>query len=461
MNLFELSVILFLAVGCLLGSLVVAIGVRQVSIHARKVSRTALKDLLANDYYEAVSMLVPAYNVEGSIVASVRSMLNLQHPQFEVIVINDGSADGTMSAMIHAFGLMEVPIAHDERIRTRLVVRMYRSVNHANLTVIDKLHGGRADALNAGLNLARRPLVCTVDAGMICDPQVLVRACRVFMEDASVIAAVGATRSSPSVELVDGHLEPIAPRSFAGRIQANADIRNSVGMAAAARMGTVMSLGGCTTIRRQALRDIGGYDAKARANDMDVAIRLHSRFGRDKRIAFIPEPMCWTPSVSDIAELGATWARRTRGIVATMWTHRRMMLNPRDGRIGMFALPAIFAFDVLTPVVEAATYGYLAVSAITGHFHAPFAALFAWLTAGYPALVSHVAVGAETMSGGCYARPADRIKIALVAIAERIGVHQVISVIRTYATFTPSHRIARAKSKGHHPSAVQPMDVAV
>ena len=446
MNIFETSVLMYLAIGAMMSAIAVAVGVRRVAVVSRKISQTALRDLLANDYYEAVSVLSPAYNVADSVVGSVRSMLNLQHPQFEVIVVNDGSTDSTLDELVAAFDLMEVPIAHDERIRTRLLVRMFRSVNQANLTVIDKIHGGRADALNAGLNLARRPLVATVDAGTICDPQALVRACRVFMEDPSVIAAVGAHRSATTTEMHDGRIDADAPRTLAGRIQANADVRNSIALAAADRFGSVLSISGCTTMRRQALRDVGGFDSTTLASDVDVAIRLHSRFGRDKRIVYIPEPMCWTKPVTTLRELAAARSKATRGLVSTLIAHRRMVGNPKDGRIGMLSLPAVIAFDVLLPVVEVVTYAYLAASAIFGHVDLAFAGLFLVLTAAYPALLSHVAVGAETLSGGCYAKPTDRFMIALAAICERVGIHQVLSVLRAYAALTPGKRIKRAST---------------
>ncbi|MGH7855692.1 MAG: glycosyltransferase, partial [Candidatus Binatia bacterium] len=134
------------------------IGLHNIVAYTREASKTALTDLLHRKYFAPVSILVPAFNRERTIVAALRSMLKLEHPDFEIIVANDGSTDGTLDVLMGAFGLAEVPVGHDQAIRTAPVHRMFRSSRYPNLTVMDKSGGGRADAINAALNVARHPL---------------------------------------------------------------------------------------------------------------------------------------------------------------------------------------------------------------------------------------------------------------------------------------------------------------
>jgi cellulose synthase/poly-beta-1,6-N-acetylglucosamine synthase-like glycosyltransferase len=167
----------------ILYALFTCIGLRAiVVVFAREFSQGSLRDLLERDVYKPVSILVPAHNEEVHIVDSVRSLLALQFPEFEIVVVSDGSEDGTMDQLIRAFALAEQPWASRHT---------YRSLTHPNLIVVDKDRGGKADSLNAGLNLARYPLFAAVDADSLLDGEAILRASRLFVEDETLVAVGG------------------------------------------------------------------------------------------------------------------------------------------------------------------------------------------------------------------------------------------------------------------------------
>ena len=216
----EYFILIYFAVLALIYALSGYLGMQTIIRYARDLSQIALKDLLERDFYKPISILMPAYNEEAGIVASVTTMLRLQHPQFEVIVASDGSTDRTVELMVEAFELVEVPSADRRIVKTKPVQRVLRSLRHPNLTLIEKENGGKADAQNAALNLARFPLVCVVDSDCLLDAQALIRASRLFVEDETVVGVGGTLRPLNGAVISDGRVVDIrAPKSWVERIQ--------------------------------------------------------------------------------------------------------------------------------------------------------------------------------------------------------------------------------------------------
>jgi glycosyltransferase involved in cell wall biosynthesis len=359
MSTFELVVLtVFAAIAALTTAGAVA-AMHAVAAHTRKASKTALKDMLANDYYEAVSVLVDAYNSQDTIVASVRSILGVQHPHFEVVVCNDGSTDATLNVLIEHFSLLEVPKAHDEKLETERLVRVMKSVDHANLTVLDKEHGGPADALNAALNVARRPLVCVAAADEILDPQALIRLSRPFVEDERIVAVASGG-------------DPVA-------------------RAAWSRLNALTSLAGLSMLRRRLVIQAGGWSTSSDDPNVDLALKLHRNLrprGRRYRIAFIPEYVCRARRATLSSRLREHIVR-SRDHSRALWANRAMALRPRYRMVGL-AIAAQLWTRVVSPVAQACVWLYIAVTAATGNLHPAFAGLFAASTIGIQALVTQL-----------------------------------------------------------------------
>jgi cellulose synthase/poly-beta-1,6-N-acetylglucosamine synthase-like glycosyltransferase len=422
-------------------ALFTCVGLRAiVVIFAREFSQGSLRDLLERDVYKPVSILVPAHNEEVSIVGSVRSLLALQFPEFEVIVVSDGSEDETMERLIGAFALAEQPWASRQDLPTAHVRRSFRSLTHPNLIVVDKDRGGKADSLNAGLNLARYPLFAAVDADSMLDGEAILRASRLFVEDETLVAVGGTIRPLNAAVVQDGRITEVKiPKRWLERFQVLEYARAFfTGRAGWSHFKSLLIISGAFGLfRRTAVLEAGGFKVGTVAEDMELVVRLHKHFlraGRPYNIRFTPDPICWSEVPSDLGTLRRQRNRWHRGLWETLWTHKDMLFNPRYGRVGMVAVPYFWFFEALAPVVEVSGYALVVVGMVGGFLSPRFALLFVLLAVLYGMLASQLAAGIETFLSTRYPRLRDRGVLFLAAFLEFVGYRQYLAVERTVAT---------------------------
>jgi cellulose synthase/poly-beta-1,6-N-acetylglucosamine synthase-like glycosyltransferase len=425
----------------LLYALFCCLGLREsVVIFAREFSQGTLRDLLERDIYKPVSILVPGYNEEVSIVDSVSAVLALQFPEFEVIVVSDGSTDETMPRLIEAFALVEQPWDARQDLETAPVRRTFRSLTHPNLVVVDKENGGKADALNAGLNHARYPLFAAVDADSMLDAEAILRATRLFVEDENLVAVGGTIRPLNAAVVEDGKVtQLVLPKKWIERFQVLEYARAFfTGRAGWSHFKSLLIISGAFGLfRRTAVLEAGGFLVGTVSEDMELVVRLHKHFRKQKKpysIRFTPDPICWTEVPSDLSTLRKQRNRWHRGLCETLWKHKDMLFNPRYGRLGMVAVPYYWFFEALAPLVELSGYAIVVVGMFTGFLSPRFAVMFVILAVLYGMLLSQLAAGIETFLSNRYPRMRDRALIFLGAFLEFLGYRQLLAVERTLAT---------------------------
>jgi cellulose synthase/poly-beta-1,6-N-acetylglucosamine synthase-like glycosyltransferase len=437
----QFAVLVYFAVLNLLYAWFGYLGLRSVMVYARALSQLSLTDALERDLDMPVSILVPAHNEELSIVASVGSLLSLHYPEFEVIVVSDGSSDGTIAALREGFALVEQPRVYRKAIDTATVVRSFRSLRHPNLIVIEKERGGRADALNAALNFSRFPLVAAVDADSLLDAEAILRASRLFLEDEQVVAVGGTVRPVNGAVMVEGRVSQLRmPRSWIERFQVLEYARAFfTGRAGWSHLDALLIISGAFGLfRRDPVMAVGGFSTRTVSEDMELVVRLHRHYRRDGRpykILFTPDPICWTEVPSSMKVLRHQRNRWHRGLWETLWTHREMLFNPRYGRLGFLAVPYFFFFEGLGPVVEMAGYALLVASYFTHVLFVQFAVLFMLLSVLYGMMLSQMAVGIETLLLSRYPRTRDRVILIGAALLEFCGYRQILTFERFIAMF--------------------------
>ena len=243
-----------------------------------------------------VSVLVPAYNEEATIVTSVRSLLQLDYAEFEVVVVNDGSRDATLERLVEAFDLEPFPEAYWRRLPGKPVRGIYASRTHGSLRVVDKENGGKADALNVGINASRYPLFCAIDADSILQRDSLRRVAQPFLEDPLTIATGGTVRVANGCSVVNGHLEKVdLPGNPLALLQIVEYLRAFLfGRLGWATLNAVLIVSGAFGVfRKEAVIAAGGYREGSMGEDMELIVRMHRTFrlaGKPYRDPLHPGP---------------------------------------------------------------------------------------------------------------------------------------------------------------------------
>lgn len=380
-----------------------------------------------------ISILVPAFNEEASIAASVGSMLQLAYPEFEVIVVNDGSRDGTLEVLQREFALELFPEAVHERIPTRAIRGIWRSRLHANLRVIDKDNGGKADSLNAGINLARHPLFCGVDADSILARDSLHKVVKPFLRDPRVVASGGTVRVANGCTIEGGFLTQVGlPRNVWALFQVVEYLRAFLfGRLGWSQINAMLIISGAFGLfKTQVVIEAGGYKPKTIGEDMELVVRIHRMLrerGEDYRIEFVPDPVCWTEAPEDRQTLRNQRIRWQRGLSESLAPHWTMMFSRRGGPPGWIAFPFMVAFEWLGPLVELAGYLFMAFAYAYGLISWEAFTVFLFLAIGLGILLSASGLLLEELAFHIYPRPRQLALLALVVVAENFGYRQLNS----------------------------------
>lgn len=381
--------------------------------------------MLSSPLTPKVSVLVPAYNEEVTIKESLTQILALTYPNLEIVVVDDGSSDRTEAVLIEHFDLVPVHNVFQRQVESAEIVAQYRSRLDPRLVVGRKVNGhGKADAINACLNLSSGDLVCAIDADTLVDPDALQKLVIEFIDDPDVVAAGGSVRLTNGgfEETVDGRM-PKFPKQIWAACQAveyaRAFIVGRLGWNLLG--GNLIVSGAFGVFRRDKVVEVGGYDPAAIGEDLDLIVRLRKHGYENKlpaRVAFNAEPVAWTEAPEQLASLGSQRNRWYRGLLQVLLAQKRMILNPKYGTAGMIALPFFVIVEALAPIVEAIGLVIIVVGLLTGTVTGQ-QLLFVASIYGVGLLVSMLVQIFDDLAFGKFTDWRTRLRIVLVATFEQ------------------------------------------
>jgi cellulose synthase/poly-beta-1,6-N-acetylglucosamine synthase-like glycosyltransferase len=408
-----------------------------ISRHRHRTEYVRMEEIFLSPLVKPISIIAPAHNEENSIVESVRNLLSLEYPQYEVIVVNDGSTDSTLKKLIEAFDLKKTQWVFRKVADHKPIRSIYICPTNTKLIVVDKLNGKKADAMNAGLNIAHYPLFCAIDSDSLIDRDSLLKVVRPFLEDPERTVGVGGiVRLINGCSVKSGQVTRIRlSRNTLARFQTleyfRAFLGGRIGMSL---IKSILIISGAFGVfRKDLVLKCGGYRPDAIGEDLDLVVRLRKYLHDHKipyAIHFLPDPICWTEVPETMKSLKGQRNRWHRGLIEAFMYSRRMIFNPRYGVTGLFAMPFYLIFELFGPLIELLGYAIFVLCLFLNLVNYPFAFIFFLLSVALGTLLSVTALLLEEFSLRRFPRTSDILLMAFYCILENILYRQYLAFVR-------------------------------
>lgn len=454
----QLIVVYYVFALCAYGFLIIA-ALWSNRRHRKFLKASVLDTLLDSPYTPPVSILVPAYNEAVTISETVRSLLKLRYPDTEIVVINDGSNDATLECLSRDFDLVPCRLVYPLQAPCAPVRDVYISLSEPRLMVIDKENGGKSDALNAGLNVARSPYFCTIDADALLEPDALFRVMApVINSRSTVMASGGIIRVANGCRVEGGFVQEVhLPRRPVEVLQVIEYLRGFLfGREGWSAINALPIISGAFGVfSRKVALQVNGYRRDTVGEDMDLVVRMHRYLcetGQPYQVIFVPDPVCWTEVPWSFRLLARQRKRWQKGLLDVLWTNRRMMFNPRYGKVGLLAFPYQVAVELLGPLIEVVGIASIAASTMLGlfgRFPLLYLLIFAYLAG---TCISVAAVLLEELNYKRYGTLRELLRLFAYAFFDFFPYRQFLVICRIWGMieyFQQPHNWGEQRRRGY------------
>ncbi|GEM_PF-151628 len=415
----------------------------------RDLSEIQYSAVLETELVPPLSIIVPAYNEEINIVGSVRSLLSINYKQFEIVVVNDGSKDKTVEIMLQEFHMTEVkgrvPFSGLKK-ETKPIRAVYRSLRHPNLVLVDKENGGKADALNVGINVCRYPYFVSLDGDTVLDTDAFIKVVKPIMDarPGEEIVATGGSVGIANGSTVDsGYLNSASVRLSSKPLVVmqvveylRAFLMGRIGLS---RYNMLLLVSGAFGVFKKSwVVEAGGYETGTIGEDMELTVRLHELIRRKKskaRIVYVPEPVCWTEAPESLTILKRQRTRWHRGLYESLRSHKNMILNPRYGRVGLGSMPFFLFIELLGPLVELLGYATVILGFFLDRINVEISLMLALVMLLFGSLMSTMSVLFEEWRFHNYNRISDTFRLFFYALSESFWYRPLMTWWRTIGLF--------------------------
>ena len=395
--------------------------------------------------YIPISILVPAYNEEVTIVDSINSLLNLNYPSYEIIMINDGSKDQTVAKVISHFNLKKVSKPYRKLIPTNEALDIYEGNGKIKIILVDKVNGGKSDALNMGINVCSFPTFLCIDADSMLQSDALQKIVEPFLEDDQMVAVGGDVKISNNLVIDNGEILSIEkPEKLIVIFQMIEYLRVFLNsrMSLNGINGNLIISGAFGLYNKQAVVNVGGYTNGLMGEDMEIIMKIHSFYLKNKisyKTSYVPDAICWTQVPEEVKVLKRQRRRWHVGLAQSLKRHRYMFLNPKYGLIGMVSFPYFLFFEYLTPFLEVIGLVTITLSFLLGIIDLNFFLFYLLVYMGFNIIVSMISIIIERYMFSSTVTNKITFQLILFSILESFGYRQIISLFRMGNIFKKSH----------------------
>lgn len=395
--------------------------------------------------YIPISILVPAYNEEVTIVDSINSLLNLNYPSYEIIMINDGSKDQTVAKVISHFNLKKVSKPYRKLIPTNEALDIYEGNGKIKIILVDKVNGGKSDALNMGINVCSFPTFLCIDADSMLQSDALQKIVEPFLEDDQMVAVGGNVKISNNLVIDNGEILSIEkPEKLIVIFQMIEYLRVFLNSRISLNgiNGNLIISGAFGLYNKQAVVNVGGYTNGLMGEDMEIIMKIHSFYLKNKisyKTSYVPDAICWTQVPEEVKVLKRQRRRWHVGLAQSLKRHRYMFLNPKYGLIGMVSFPYFLFFEYLTPFLEVIGLVTITLSFLLGIIDLNFFLFYLLVYMGFNIIVSMISIIIERYMFSSTMTNKITFQLILFSILESFGYRQIISLFRMGNIFKKSH----------------------
>jgi cellulose synthase/poly-beta-1,6-N-acetylglucosamine synthase-like glycosyltransferase len=437
LNLFNLLILSYFFLGNGVYTLLMVLSLGWVWLHNRRLAYQSLDELRDPVQVLPVTLIMPAWNEEDTILDTVRSALETDYPSLEVIVVDDGSTDGTLSRLISTYHLLPMDLTYRPRLATRRVRGFFLNPEIPNLLVVSKVRGGKADALNVGINLCRTPYFSSLDADCVLEREALLRLMwPIFNSPAETVVSAGIIRIINGCEVENGQVVKAGlPRTRLERFQVVEYLRTFLfGRTGWDLLGGTLVISGAFAVyEREIVVETGGFQQDTVTEDLELIVRLHrwaALHGRPIKTSFTVDPVCWTECPAT-TEMRARQRRRWQlGLCQTLWKHREMLFNRKYGIAGLLSFPFHLYVEGLGAAVEFIGYLLIPLAIVLNLVPLHLCLLFIVLGLAYGSFLSVGAVLLEELTHRRYPRTRDLLTLLVYAVFENVGYRQLVLFYR-------------------------------
>lgn len=383
-----------------------------------------------------ISLIVPVCNQASAAAAVVRTMLHLDYSEFEIIIVNDGSSDETLEVLMREFSFVPFPEAYRDRLQTKPVKSIYASTAYPNLRLVDKENGGKADALNAGINCARYPLYCGAEVAFTLQRDSLRKMGRSFIGNPATIAACSIVQTANGCATNNGFVNKVGlPHNLLVLFQIVEQLRAyPPGRAWWSDMNAMLVLPGAFVVfRKEVVVAAGAYRIDVVDAEMELVVRLHRllrQANEPYRITLVPEPVCWEAVPETMNSLKNQHVRRQRGLSESLELNRQLLFSRWGGMAGGVVFPLVLLFECLGPLIELLGYVVMTALWLSGAISLQAFGSFMLVAIGMGMLLSASGLVQEEISLHHYPRLGSVLKLFAVALLENFGYRQLTAFWR-------------------------------
>lgn len=407
------------------------VSIRALYIDRKRKKYWSYDDMAASTYTPPLSIVVPCYNEAETVVDNVKALLSLEYNEFQLIIVNDGSKDKTLDELIREFDLIKSHMPYRKKISTKEVRGIYLSALFENIIIVDKENGGKADALNAGINISKYPIITSIDADSIIERDSLTKVIRPFVEDPEVVVSGGVIRPVNDCTVDKGFIETVRlSKNSLARYQTVEYLRAFLfGRLGLGNLNALLIVSGAFGVfKKSVVIEAGGYTEDTIGEDMELIVKIHRIMRESRRkykVVFVPDPVCWTQVPEQLSILKSQRKRWHSGLMDSILNHKKMMFNPRYGSVGLIAMPYYFLVEMLGAVVEILGYITFTVSFWLGVINLEFFLLFLAVSILYGIFLSTSAILLDEYNYSKYSDIRDYLVLTAYSILENFGYRQL------------------------------------